>query len=322
MFAQTLAHLLFPRYSNDQKAKLLHPSTLFLTALFIALFQVVLLTIPKTGVKVLGYAANISPDEVIRLSNQKRAEAGLAPLQYNSALSQAAKAKGEHMLANDYWAHTAPDGTEPWKFFTDAGYRYRYAGENLARDFSNPQAAIDAWMASPSHKENLMSGKYKEIGIGVVEGDLGGVEATIIVQLFGTQLVDTTPEVPIGQAQAKVEVTPSVFISATPQPTQQIVLTGVPTVLPTQTDLPNFIASNEGDSGATGKPGKILISPFSTTRSISLVTIISLLGVMVVDVFVSYKRKLPRISGRTFAHFIYLVTVGIIVLLAKAGNIL
>jgi uncharacterized protein YkwD len=72
------------------------------------------------------------------LPTEKRSQAGVSPLAYNPYLAQAAQAKARHMLEYDYWAHIAPDGTDPWKFFTDAGYKYRYAGENLARDFSNP----------------------------------------------------------------------------------------------------------------------------------------------------------------------------------------
>ena len=102
------------------------------------------------------------------------------------------------MIDRDYWAHVAPDGTQPWKFFTSFGYKYRYAGENLARDFSNASSAMDAWMNSPTHKENILNPKYKEIGIGVVEGDLAGTDTTIIVQFFGATYADKVVQ-PIAQ---------------------------------------------------------------------------------------------------------------------------
>src|SRR3972149_10673467 len=190
-FIEHLAHLFVPRQSNNHKAKLLHPSSLTTLVLVLAVFQLSITFLPSFGEKVLGYAANISPDEVIRLTNEKRVANGFSPLTTNAVLSQAAQAKGADMLNKDYWAHVAPDGTQPWYFFTNFGYKYRYAGENLARDFQNPTSAVEAWMASPSHKENLLSSKYKEIGIAVVEGDLAGVDTTIIVQFFGTNLVDT-----------------------------------------------------------------------------------------------------------------------------------
>ena len=180
-------HFLLPRYSNNQKAKILHSESIFILILFLIFGQVFINYFPEIGIRVLGYASQISPDEVIRLTNERRISAGIPVLTYNAQLASAAKAKGDDMLAKDYWAHVAPDGTQPWKFFNDVGYKYKYAGENLAKDFSSPQAAVDAWMASPSHKENLLSSKYTEIGIAVVEGDMSGVDTTIIVQLFGTR---------------------------------------------------------------------------------------------------------------------------------------
>lgn len=196
-----LAHLLVPRESNNQKAKLLHSSSLTFITLVFVLYQLVITFIPRLGTKILGYAANISPAEVVGLTNQKRIEAGLLPLEENAVLSQAAQAKGADMLNRGYWAHMAPDGTQPWKFFTDFGYKYRYAGENLARDFSNPVSAIEAWMNSSTHKENILSSKYKEIGVGVVEGNLAGVETTIIIQFFGAEYVDSLPTAPVARAQ-------------------------------------------------------------------------------------------------------------------------
>lgn len=138
---------------------------------------------------VLGYAASrISPDEIIHLTDLERQNQGLLPLKYNSQLSQAAAQKAADMFAKDYWAHVSPSGTQPWYFITQSNYSYRYAGENLARDFSDPQAVIKAWLASPSHRENLLSDKYQDIGVAVVDGKLGGQETTLVVQMFGTKL--------------------------------------------------------------------------------------------------------------------------------------
>ena len=228
------------------------------------------------------------------------------------------------MLQYDYWAHVAPDGTEPWKFFTDTGYAYRYAGENLARDFSSAGAAIDAWFASPSHKENMLSSKYKEIGIAVVEGDLNGVDTTLIVQLFGTPLIDTSPAVPIAEARAEVVVTPSL----SPEPTRLPTATPTPTIS-VLTPTPVFTATTDQKiappgSDSTTKSGisRVLIAPFNTTKSVSLVTIVLLLAVMIIDGVVTHQKRTPRIGGRTFAHIAFLGMVLAIVIIARAGNIL
>src|ERR1700690_2406073 len=143
-----LAHLFVPRQSNNHKAKILHSSFLLLIVFLFLGMQIALqIVTPKAG-KVLGYAANISPSEVERLTNVQREQNGLGDLSDNSELDAGALAKGKDMLAKGYWAHVAPDGTQPWAFFVSHGYDYRYAGENLARDFSDAQSAVNAWMAS------------------------------------------------------------------------------------------------------------------------------------------------------------------------------
>ncbi|OGM72809.1 hypothetical protein A3H19_05610 [Candidatus Woesebacteria bacterium RIFCSPLOWO2_12_FULL_39_9] len=323
IFAARLAHYFYPGYSNNHKAKLLHSTTLFLLVAFIIVFQVFLSSAPSVGLKVLGYSANIPPDQIITLTNKRRTEAGLSPLTYNPALTSAAKPKGDHMLAYDYWAHVASDGTEPWSFFISAGYKYRYAGENLARDFSDPNSAVEAWMASPSHRDNMLSSKYKDIGVAVVEGDLAGVDTTIIVQLFGTQLSDTSTPVPV--AQARPEATPSPTLIPSPKitlvPTQTLLPAPIAqtSIIPTPqiNELGNLELSQEKASGF-----QILLSPFDTTRSISLATIILLSIVMIIDAVVIARRKIPRVGGRTFAHLAFLGMILALILIAKAGQIL
>jgi uncharacterized protein YkwD len=314
-FIDSLFHYLFPRHSNDHKAKILHASSLLLISALLLSFQLALNFIPKTGVKILGYAANISTDEVVRLTNQKRVEAGVPTLRYNASLAQAALAKGNHMLANQYWAHIAPDGTEPWKFFTDVGYRYRYAGENLARDFTNPTAVVDAWMASPTHRDNLLSNKYADIGVAVVEGNLNGIDTTIIVQFFGSPLGEPQPIV----AKAKAIISPTpvniepasaaatlVTIALTPTP---IVVgnVGIETIPPIQKESSRL---------------NVLLSPFQTTRGISIAITILLIIVFFIDLIVVFRKRLPRNSSRTFAHIAFLGMILAIIILAKAGKIL
>ena len=278
----------------------------------------VLQLLPLSGLKILGYASNIPPTEVINLTNQKRAEAGLNALSNNETLAQAARAKGQDMLAQGYWAHTAPDGTQPWKFFTDAGYRYRYAGENLARDFADPRSAVEAWMASPSHRDNLLSPKYNEIGIAVVEGDLGGVDTTLIVQLFGATFVDTTPQLPLAQVNAAVPA-----ITTAPTPPLAPSLTPTPSPEPTRVEIAVAInaAAPPPIAGIVAER-EVLISPFKTTKNVSFMVIGLLLIVLVVDGLVVSNKKITRIGGRTFAHLAFLGMILAIVVIARAGKIL
>jgi hypothetical protein len=317
-----IRHYFIPHSSNNHKAKMLHSSTLIAISFLLLLYQLLIYAVPHAGVKVLGYAANISVDDVVKLTNEKRVQAGLSPLEFNPTLSQAAKAKGEDMLAKDYWAHVAPDGTEPWKFFLDSGYKYRYAGENLARDFSSASTAVDAWMASPTHKDNLLSAKYRDIGIAVVEGDLGGRDTTIIVQLFGTRYADLPPTPSIAQKTTAVEATPPPEtlanlpeVSPTPRPIP-------PTPTPGQTLTPAIVQQTPIQPGEAQGVSQVLVSPFTTTRGISVAVVGLLIVVFIADSAIASRRRIARIGGRTFAHISFLGMILAIAIILRAGKIL
>lgn len=309
-----LRHLFIPHESNNQKAKLLHTSSLSLLALFLLTFQVALNYLPKTFPQVLGYAANISPGEVIRLTNVQRAANGLSGVTENSVLDSAALAKGNDMLAKGYWAHFAPDGTSPWSFFLSFGYKYKYAGENLARDFSNANDAVNAWMNSPSHRENMLNPNYKDIGIGVVEGKLSGVDTTIIVQFFGSPL-GGAPVIPIAQAKQLSAPIP------TPKPAALAVES-------TPTPVPVAVATPESNSIPVAKavetPPKVanLFSPFTSTKNISLWVVGILLLVLSIDLIIVRSRRIVRIGGRTLAHIAFFGMILAVIIILKAGQII
>ena len=297
----TLRHLFVPHESNNQKAKILHSSSLSLLAVGLIAFQLVLGLTHRIFPKVLGYAANISPGEVIRLTNAQRTANGLNALSENSILDNAALAKGNDMLAKGYWAHFAPDGTSPWSFFLSFGYKYKYAGENLARDFPDAASAVTAWMNSPSHRENILNPNYQEIGIGVVEGSLAGVDTTIIVQFFGSPLNGST--IPVVKAK---EATPSATNST-------------PTPVPTSTPVPaGIVSSNQATPAAAVR----FVSPFNSTKNISLLVTGILILVLSIDLIVVRRRRIARIGGRTLAHLAYFGMILAVILILRAGQII
>ena len=306
-----LAHFFVPKSSNNYKARILHiPFITFFLLVIIAL-QAVIGVVSYQGLGVLGYAANIKPSEIVRLTNEERVKAGAGKLVENPLLTQAAQAKGKDMLEKDYWAHVSPDGVEPWFFFNNVGYKYRYAGENLARDFTNPQGAIQAWLASPSHRDNMLSGKYKEMGVAVVEGDMNGVDTTIIVQLFGTGVGETSDNiVPVAQAEEAEKLT---F-----EP-EQTVVEKVVEKKAVVTKTNELLSNKSVISGVDLEGGKI--SPFSVTKVLSIGIISLFLIVLVIDGVWVARKGIVRISGRTLAHISFLGMVLAIILIAKAGQI-
>lgn len=140
------------------------------------------------------WASGISPDQVIALANSARTKAGLATLSENPKLTLAAQSKAEDMIANDYFAHTSPTGVEPWYWVKQEDYSYKAAGENLAINYTNAIDQHDAWMKSPTHRANIMSERYQEIGVAVVQGKIDGKESTVTVQFFGQPLYAATDE--------------------------------------------------------------------------------------------------------------------------------
>ena len=178
-------HFFTPRHTNNHRPAALSFSAISVYVGFLLIFQIGLNLSAKFNPEILGFATNITVSDLIKYTNEKRMENGISTLTLNESLSTAAKNKADDMFANQYWAHNSPTGRDPWGFITSAGYQYLFAGENLARDFSDSNGVVKAWMNSATHRENLMNGKYKEVGFAVVNNKYGDYETTLVVQMFG-----------------------------------------------------------------------------------------------------------------------------------------
>jgi len=135
--------------------------------------------------EVLGRVSNISASDLLGDTNAARKAASMPSLKISKALSKAAFLKGQDMITNNYWAHTSPSGTTPWKWLADAGYNYDVAGENLAKNYPTADATVDAWMASETHRANILNSKYQDVGFAVVDGLLDGRDTTLVVAYYG-----------------------------------------------------------------------------------------------------------------------------------------
>lgn len=181
----------------QSRAHAISPTALLVYLQLIAVFAFGFYIIKIAYPNVLG-AVTFSPTEIITLTNIQRNKNGLPKLVENKQLDQAAVAKAADMIAFDYWAHYSPQGKSPWNFINGAGYRYTYAGENLARDFDDANGVVVAWMNSPSHRSNMLDRNFREIGVAVADGKLGGREGILVVQMFGANpsspLTEKIPE--------------------------------------------------------------------------------------------------------------------------------
>ena len=168
-----------PRY-------LKHEVVLGTAALVVCLF--VAAGVVERMVREMGspYVAAVISAVLVDLANNDRAALALPELKVNPVLAAAAQAKANDMAAKSYFSHTSPEGFDSWHWFKEAGYDYQYAGENLAVNFSESSDVEKAWMSSPTHRDNIMSSKYAEIGIATAVGTYKGKTVTFAVQMFGT----------------------------------------------------------------------------------------------------------------------------------------
>ena len=220
-----------PHEENEFRPHVLrHKTLVFIASLVVVVKVGVMLLVALTPGYVL--PIDITNQNIINLTNQQRANAGLPQLKLNSKLSQAAASKAQDMLSGQYFSHYSPSNVSPWYWFKTAGYEYAYAGENLAMDFVTAESTMDAWMASESHKKNIMNAKFSEIGVGVIEGDFKGAKTVLVVQEFAAP------------APAKTLAAATVQQVTNPTPTQPKPITK--TVTPkveTQENLPKVEAT-------------------------------------------------------------------------------
>lgn len=120
--------------------------------------------------------------EVFRLVNAERKKKGLPAYTYNPILESSAQDYAEEMRAESCFSHTACGSTLKQRMHASGYYqndgRSYYYGENIARGQDTAAEAMEDWLNSPSHRDAILSSKFKEIGI--------GKSGTYWVQHFGT----------------------------------------------------------------------------------------------------------------------------------------
>jgi hypothetical protein len=187
-------------------------------------FELTLFILPVFNFVTYSGSLNLSavlPSVLGTLTNEERSKNNLPALAVNPILAKAAQLKAEDMAAKSYFAHTSPEGKSPWYWFQLAGYKYTYAGENLAVNFSDSEEVTRAWINSPTHQANLVGKNYTEMGTGIATGTYKGGTSIFVVQDYAR------PAVSQGQGRAlQSAASPSLLqsIMASPQQTTNTVL--------------------------------------------------------------------------------------------------
>lgn len=185
-----------PHEHNEHKPHIFRPLGLLVVGLFIigffmfARLQVYILTQSEY------FLSAVLPSVLVDLANDDREDEGFPALSISPVLEEAAQLKANDMAEKGYFAHTSPEGLAPWYWLDEAGYRYFAAGENLAVNFSDSKNVEEAWMDSPSHRANILSNNFTEIGIATARGEYKGRETVFVVQMFGRP-VSTVFEAPL-----------------------------------------------------------------------------------------------------------------------------
>lgn len=299
-----LHHLFIPHERNNFRAHVIQIHSLASYLLFFMALSFFLNYVHSTS-NVLGYATDITTDKLYQLTNEQRQQNGLQPLKYNKELAEAAQNKAADMFARNYWAHFGPDGTTPWSFILKSGYKYEYAGENLAKNFSFSDGVVDAWMKSPSHRENMLRSEYTDVGFAIANGTLNGEETTLVVQMFGKPLGEGSIALPPDTKQpvnneAEVKQAQSAPVVAEKQ---------IPQV--------NKINNEVGQQNSSPSWTKVLYNA-------NMLFVFFLIIAFVLDMFVAVKLNVVhvRFGGKTLTHVLFLLFILSGIVIIAHGKIL
>jgi uncharacterized protein YkwD len=151
---------------------------------------------PAGAVAIPSHSTSLTRDTtleelVLREVNALRARQGMHSLSPSSTLSRAAVFHTRSMASAGYFSHTSNDGT-PFSKRLTRFYAARSGvwtvGENLAMfggAAPTAKAIVEAWMASPGHRANLLRPQFREAGIAVfhhpaASGVFGGLPTWVI----------------------------------------------------------------------------------------------------------------------------------------------
>ncbi|MCX6787112.1 MAG: CAP domain-containing protein [Candidatus Kaiserbacteria bacterium] len=282
----------FPHPHNNYRPHLFSITSVAVLVLAVVVFEAGYLVQTKFVFFRTDFLASVLPGALVALTNQDRALQGLAGVTEDPLLDRAAQAAALDMATNGYFAHVSPDGKTPWYWLDQVGYRYSYAGENLAVNFSDSENVETAWMESPTHRANIMKPQYTQVGFGTANGMYEGRETTFVVEFFATPAATETKT-----AQASA----TLALSSPAEPTQSS--TTSMKVLGSQTD--------EASANITSPSwlAKMLASPQHTLASI-LTILFSIIAISLIVVFF--------VRGRTQHHSVIIGSIVLFVCIAGA----
>lgn len=236
-----------------------------IAVLIIAVELVVFLLPSLANVNLSGNLAAVISAVLDNLTNTEREAQNLPTLAVSPKLTAAAQMKAEDMAAKSYFAHTSPEGKTPWYWLEFVGYKYQYAGENLAVNFSDSEDVTKAWLESPTHKANIVKGNYTEMGTGIARGIYKGSNTVFVAQVYANPMPEALP-FPV--------TLPIRTVEAAPTPASPDVTSGERVgVLGTATEATPPVEQNTVEGPTLSQ--KLLASPRNTANTLLVIIFVA-----------------------------------------------
>jgi uncharacterized protein YkwD len=111
--------------------------------------------------------ADAMQQELLSHLNAERKARGMSALTLSAKLDKAAQGHACDNAKRKSISHTSSDGGTLKTRLRRAGYSFRTAAENTGRGFASGARAVEWWMHSPKHKDNILLRKAREVGVGI-----------------------------------------------------------------------------------------------------------------------------------------------------------
>ncbi len=200
------------------------------------------LCVSSVGAAVAGSSAPTTTERLGELDQQVLAEVnrtrlahGLRRLVLSDGLQKAAGSHSKQMLDRGFFAHDAPGGLPFAKrvrsYYRSDGFTNWSAGENLLYSTGEitAEVAVQAWLDSPEHRENMLSPAWREVGVGslrarVAGGTFGGKSTWVITMDFGARSGRSTgsASVPASRSAATQTLRPNALLRSSPAPSTSL----------------------------------------------------------------------------------------------------
>ena len=307
---------------NNFHPKILKPGLILMLAVILIVIRVLLSPVQTEG-------SATDSQILMSLINRERSDRNLPILFLSQPLLAASAVKSQDMIDRDYFAHQNPDGDYVWGEIAAAGYgQYKILGENLAIDFATSEGMIQAWIDSPSHRENLLHPDFEHQGLTALYGDYQGRYTNLTTSLFGAQ--EASAQTPTAPPAPQKNPAP-VEEAAPPAPAEQIAneeLSEPESKKPAgketgESELLDSEPAQEGDreqaaspsaekpdasrgAGAenvSGGSGSSQTLPFNPVRILFIIFGVGFLAVLAVDSAIIFKKETRIRRGHPSYHF-------------------